>query len=155
VLARARVGDHLLPLAALHQSFPARADLAALAYAQSGRAVSLLEGKDAVPRMLKGLKEGRSLDDALALATGRRMWQLELDVERSIPLWRAWAVVGMETDLALAVAALVCAWAGVRARRRVRERMAVLEDDDSVAPRPWGAARNVALARWTVPRAPA
>ena len=152
VLARARVADAMLPLAALQRSFPARADLAALAYAQAGRAVSLLEAQDALPGVLAALREGRSVDDALFSTTGRRQWQLELDVERSIPLWRAWAVVGMETDLALASAALVCAWAGIRARRRVRQRMAALDDDLWTLPR-LGPPADVVLRRWTVPLA--
>lgn len=150
VLARARVADNLLPLAALEQGFPARADLAALAYAQAGRAVSLLEVDAALPRVLGALHDGSSVDDALFHTTGRRLWQLELDVERSIPLWRAWAVIGLETDLALAGAALVCAWAGIRARRRVRQRLAVLDDGDDVG---WSARPpvGVVLSRWTEP----
>ena len=130
VLARGRVADNLLPLSALEQTFPTRADLAALAYAQAGRAVSLLEAADALPRLLAALREGRSLDDALFFTVGRRLWQLELDVERSIPLWRAWAVLGSQTELALAAAALVCAWGGVRARRRVRQRIIAMTEPE-------------------------
>jgi hypothetical protein len=160
VLARARVADRLFPLAALTDGFPARADLAALAYAEAGRAVSLIQGADdeAMSRVLAGLAAGGTVDDALASATGRRTWQLDLDVERSIPLWRAWSIVGLETDAAYAAAALVCAWAGRRARRRIRERMAALDGLDGLdalhAPdlaRPWRLdPLEVGLRRWTV-----
>lgn len=155
VLARARVADRLVPLAALTDGFPRRADLAALAYAEAGRAVSLVEAErdGAVSLILARMRTGASVDDALAEVTGRRAWQLDVDVERSIPLWRAWAVVGLETDLALALGGLVCAWAGLRARRRLRARMVALDDAEVLAallplrlpP------RDVVLTRWTVP----
>lgn len=151
VLARARVADRMLPLAALADGFPGRADLAQLAYAQSGRAISLIEelGPEALPEVLAGISSGASLDDALFDATGRRTWQLERDVEHSIPLWRAWAVVGFETDLALAASALVCAWAGIRSRRRYRQRLMALDDDVPRAPERLPPL-DVVLARWTV-----
>lgn len=152
VLARARVGDRLIPFAALEESFPGRADQAALAYAQSGRAVSLLEGEGALPDVLAGIARGLSVDDALAETIGRRSWQLERDVARSIPLWRAWAVVGFETDLALGAAALVCVWAGLRARRRFRDGLARLEDAPATGSfRTSMPPLNVSLVRWTTP----
>lgn len=165
VLARARVADRLVPLAALADGFPGRSDLAALAYAESGRAVSLVEGTraGAVADVLRRVRDGADIDDALAGATGRRTWQLDVDVERSIPLWRAWAVVGLETDLALAVGAVVCAWAGLRARRRLRSRILALDDDASRDGSPDGRddgglrlpvrrlpPPDVVLSRWTV-----
>ncbi len=152
VLARARVADRMLPLAALEDGFPGRADLAQLAYAQSGRAVSLIEelGPEALPSLLAGIATGESVDEALFDATGRRTWQLELDVERSIPLWRAWAVVGFETDLALGAAGLMCAWAGIRSRRRYRQRLHALDDDERVPEERRAPPLDVVLARWTV-----
>jgi hypothetical protein len=158
ILARARVGERLFPLAALEEGFPARGDLASLAYAQAGRAVSLLEAgqEGAVAAVLARLRAGEPVDEALAQVAGRRTWQLDVDVERSIPLWRAWAIVGLETDLALGGAALVCALAGWRARRRLRERMRALDGDDAAGgARAWALlASDVVVLRWTVRGAP-
>lgn len=146
LLARARVADSLLPLAALADGFPADRGQAALAYAEAGRAVSLLEGErsGALGEVLAAIARGASVDEALGQVAGRRTWQLDLDVERSIPRWRAWAVLGRDLDLAFALAALVTAWAGLRARRQLRARLAAMPDD---RPRPILA--GLQLVRWT------
>lgn len=146
LLARARVADALLPLSALGDSFPADRARAALAYAEAGRAVSLLDGErpGALARVLAGLGRGEALDDALLAASGRRLWQLELEVERSIPRWRAWAVLARDFDAAFALAALVTAWAGLRARRQLRARLAAMPDE-----RPLPILAGLRLVRWT------
>jgi Peptidase MA superfamily len=157
-LAKARVGDRLFPLSALEASFPSRADLAQLAYAQSARAVAAIRergGPEAIPRLLGLLHGGASLDEALLGVTGRQLWQLDLDVERSIPTWRALAIVGLETDLAFAASSLVVAWAGFRARRRIRERLGALAEeelDEERAARRRAPPLGVVLARFRVPR---
>lgn len=146
VLARARVADSLMPLGALAEGFPHDRARAALAYAQAGRAVSLLEGtgSGALAAVLAAVAAGAEVDQALVSVTGRRTWQLDADVERSIPRWRAWAVVGREVDLALGLAALVTAWAGLRARRQLRARLAAMPTEPAAAP------LGLALVRWTV-----
>lgn len=146
LLARARIADALLPLAALGGGFPADRARASLAYAQSGRAVSLLEGEHpgALARVLAGLGRGQGVDEALLAASGRRLWQLELEVERSIPRWRAWAVLARDFDAAFALAALVTAWAGLRARRQLRARLAAMPDE-----RPPPLLTGLRLVRWT------
>jgi hypothetical protein len=156
-LATARLGNRLLPLSALEATFPGRSDLAQLAYAESARAVAVIldrGGPGAVGRVLAYLASGNDLDDALLSATGRRAWQLDVDVERSIPMWRAAAVLGLETDLAFAACAAVVAWAGWRARRRIRDRIAAMPDDDAVPGTPLLARLlsrdSVVLRRWTV-----
>lgn len=148
VLARARVGDSLIPLAALAEGFPHDQAHAALAYAEAGRAVSLLEGRrpDALASVLAAIAGGADVDHALWSVTGLWVWQLDGEVERSIPSWRAWAVVGREIDVALALAALVTAWAGLRARRQVRARLAAMPLEPAIAP------QGMALVRWTVQR---
>lgn len=146
VLARARVADALLPLSSLTDGFPADRGQAALAYAQAGRAVSLIEGArpQALAQVLAALGRGVAVDDALEQATGRRTWQLDHDVERSIPRWRAWAILARDFDLAFALAALVTAWAGLRARRQLRARLAAMPDDRPAPPPP-----GLQVVRWT------
>ena len=147
ILARARVADQLLPLGALADVFPADRSAAALAYAEAGRAVSLIEGDHpgALRAVLAGLARDAPVDDALTAATGRSTWQLDLEIERSIPRWRAVAVLGRDLDVTYARAALLTAWAGVRARRQVRLRLAAMPRDA-----PPATLADLRLVRWTV-----
>jgi len=145
LLAHARVADRFLPLAALEHGFPPGAADAALAYAEAGRAVSLLQGAagagDALPRLLARIAAGDAVDDALVAVAGRAGWQLDADVRRSLSGWAALAVVGVETDVAMAACAAVVAVVGVRARRRLRRRIEAMDDPNTAAP-------AVALARF-------
>lgn len=149
-LAHARLGDRFLPLVALTDGFPSRPADADLAYAQAGRAVSLLEGKgkDVVPDLLARVRAGDDVDDALRAVSGRATWQLDVDVRKSVTAWAAFATIGIETDFAMAGAGMVAAFAGLRARRRQRARLLALDDDE--LPRR-GPPQNVTVARWTVP----
>lgn len=150
VLAQARIADRFLPLAALEQGFPGGSADAALAYAQSGRAVSLMQDHDnAVPRLLAAVRAGATVDDALRQTVGRATWQLDLDVRRSVTLWAAIATVGIESDLAMAGCGVVVAVFGVRARRRQRSRLLAMDDDNPPLRRPAAAS----FTRWTVTRA--
>jgi len=150
VLAQARLADRFLPLAALEQGFPAGSADAALAYAQSGRAVSLMQDRDdAIPRLLAAVGAGASVDDALRQTIGRATWQLDIDVRRSVTLWAALATVGVESDLAMAGCGVVVAVFGVRARRRQRSRLLAMDDDNPPLRRPAAAS----FTRWTVTRA--
>ena len=145
VLAQARLADRFLPLAALEKGFPDGSADAGLAYAQAGRAVSLMQDhEDAIPRLLHLVRDGSPVDDALRQATGRATWQWDLDVRRSVSMWAALAATGVETDAAMAGCGVVVAIFGVKARRRQRRRM--LDMDDFVPIRP----AAVALTRWTV-----
>lgn len=146
VLAQARVADRFLPLAALADGFPAGSADAALAYAESGRAVSLLlERDDDVARLLARVRAGDTIDDALRIVTGRATWQVDLDMRRSVGLWAALATVGLETDLAMASCGIAVAVFGVGARRRQRARLDAMDNDD--APR---RPAEATVSRWTV-----
>jgi hypothetical protein len=129
-LAHARVGDRFLPLLALVDGFPPAAADAGLAYAEAGRAVSLLVGRtpDVLPRLLARIGAGHDVDDALVHVAGRATWQLDQDVRRSVSGWTALATVGIETDLAMAACAVVVVVVGVRARRRLRRRIESMDD---------------------------
>lgn len=150
VLAQARVADRFLPLSALVEGFPPGSADAALAYAEAGRAVSLLlEREDDVAHLLARVRAGHDVDDALRQVAGRATWQIDLDMRRSIGLWAAIATVGLETDLAMAGCGVAVAVFGVRARRRQRARLAAMDDDD-VPRRP---PPTATVSRWTVTRA--
>jgi hypothetical protein len=145
-LAHAHLGNHWLPLLALVDGFPPLSSDATLAYAIAGRAVRLMEdhgGPHAVARVLAQVHDGVPFDDALVDVTGRRTWQLDLDVQRSVTTWRALALLGRETDVAYGLASVLVVVGGARARRRVRERMVALGDLHD----PWPMAN---LTRWTV-----
>lgn len=147
ILARARLADRFLPLAALEAGFPAGAADAALAYAEAGRAVSLMQEDqpDRIAVLLAALRRGETVDDALRQAGGRATWQLDRDIKASVGVWAAIASVGVETDAAMALCGVAVAWFGVRMRRKMLARMAVMDDD--------GRRRQPATAsvfRWTV-----
>lgn len=148
VLARARVAGRHFPLAALERGFPPGAADAALAYAEAGRAVSLIEGASpgGIAAVLARIQQGDDVDAALVHVTGRAVWQLDRDVQESVSGFAAFAVLGAETDLAMAGCGVVLAVAGLRARRRNRARLLALDDDDP-ARRP---GPEAVLARWTV-----
>ena len=151
VLAQARVADRFLPLTALVDEFPAGSADAALAYAESGRAVSLLLTHDEdIAHLLARVRSGASIDDALRTVTGRATWQVDLDMRRSIGLWAALATVGLETDLAMAGCGVAVAVFGMRARRRQRARLAAMDDDET----PHATPLVATVSRWTVTRAP-
>jgi hypothetical protein len=136
LLAHARLADRFFPLASLVDGFPPHAADASLAYAESGRAVSLVAGKssDAIPRLLALLSTGLSVDDALSQVYGRASWQLDRDVQQSLSGWASLAVVGVETDFAMALCATVVAAYGFRARRRLRQRILAMDDGDEPQP---------------------
>jgi hypothetical protein len=136
VLARARLVGRHLPLRALVDGFPPGPTDAALAYATAGRAVALLDARgDGVLRdVLRRIGQGEDVDAALVAVVGRATWQLDQDVQRSLDGWTALATVGVETDLAMALCAGVVAFFGVRARRRIRARLAAMVDDEIPLP---------------------
>jgi hypothetical protein len=148
VLARAHVVGQHFPLAALERGFPPGKNDAALAYAEAGRAVSLIEGArpGAIAAVLARIRAGDDVDAALVAVTGRAAWQLDHDVQDSVTGFAAFAVLGAETDVAMAGCAVVVAVAGVRARRRTRARMRALDDDEPLPRR----TPDAVLRRWTV-----
>lgn len=145
-LARARVGGGLLPLEGLAVSFPAGEQAAALAYAESARALLVVEeraGPQGVARVLGRVATGEPFDDALHAETGLWTWQLGKAVERSVNPAYAWMTVLWQGDAALAGAGLLAVIAGVVARRRVRRRLDAYPDDEPT----W---EGLGVARWTV-----
>jgi hypothetical protein len=152
VLAQARLGDRFITLTALASSFPPGSADAALAYAQAGRAASLLFGRDDddIARFLGLIREGVDVDDALRTVCGRATWQIDIDVRRSVGLWAALATVGLESDLAMAGCGVIVAVYGVRARRRQRARLIAMDDGRA----PSWALSTAVVARWTVRRSP-
>lgn len=146
VLAHAKVSGRFLPLAALERGFPPGAADAALAYAEAGRSVSLIEGQraGAIADVLARLKAGDDVDTALRTVTGRAAWQLDQDVQDSVSRFAALAVVGVETEVAMGLCGIVVGVAGWRARRRIRERLAAMPGYDDVP--------SIPVFRWTVRR---
>lgn len=145
ILAHARVAGRHFPLSSLKAGFPPGAADAGLAYAEAGRAVAIIEGArpGAIAELLRCIGEGDDVEPALVRVTGRAVWQLDRDVTESVTAFAAFAVVGAETDVAMAGCGLVVAFAGVRARRRIRARLLAMaaHDDTLVSP---------TVVRWTV-----
>ena len=73
VLNQARAFKNLMGLDEIRHAFPSDKTAAALAYAESARAIAYLErthGKDVVKRLLARVQAGEAFDDALLLMTG-------------------------------------------------------------------------------------
>ncbi len=137
VLARAKIASRLFPLEGLESSFPAGDGDAAIAYAVSGRAISLLmqeHGRGAIADVLAGVRDGVPFDQALHAATSWRTFQLDAQVKRSVGTAAAWMTVFAQADLGMLLAGVLSAIAAVLVFRRRRRELSDMPDD--VAPRP-------------------
>jgi hypothetical protein len=133
-LSQAKLADRILPLSSYTQGFPADASDAAIAYASSGRAVSLLVPTPARwQQLFRELDSHKSFDDAVRAVSDRQVWQLSLDVQRSVSTWKSLLIVGFETDVLMGSCALVMVVGGIRTRRRFLQgmsRLRSIEDDE-------------------------
>jgi len=131
-LAVAHVAGRELPLAAIERGMPRDRGDAALGYAVAGRAVRIIEargGSDAIARVLAAAGGGAPFEDALVAVTGRQIWQLEVDVARSVTTWSAWATVLRGVDVWMPLAVLVAIVGAIGVRRRRKERLQHMDDD--------------------------
>jgi hypothetical protein len=142
----------------LDRAFPASAQGAALAYAQSADLVRFLRdhhGDDAMRSLIRAMAEGRGIDSALYIATQRTFDEVNVDwttsLQRRFPQW-GWTTVGPELASValggLAVAALVTA------RVRTRRRMQAMKEAEAVSAAAIGAwltTPDPSDGRWTVP----
>lgn len=148
VLAVARLGSTMIPLEGLDVAFPGDAGAAAIAYAVAGRALELLEdryGGDIVRRVLVHIRDGADFENALHAETGLWTYQLSGEVERSVAKWHAWFTLMHGLDFGMGFGGFLLIWAGVRARRRLRQRLADMPDEPL-----WDI--DASVVRWTVRR---
>jgi hypothetical protein len=150
-LSQAKVGSRLWPLSAIADGFPAGPSDAAVAYAVSGRAVELMFAKQPMSAFIASLASTQSFEASVAATTGRAVWQLSQDTERSVSTWRSLLVVGFETDILMGVCAILLAVSGIRARRRFLAGLQRLADDEERGSRAAGPL-DVQVVRWTVAR---
>jgi hypothetical protein len=138
-LAYAAAAGRLQPLHRLDRTFPAREDLAALAYAEAYDFVGFLRekhGPGGLERLLRGVAAGDSFDDAFRVAYGRSLGAVERDWQADVKrryLWWPLATSGTGLWMLLSLLAVV---AFVRRRRRQRERLARMEEEER-PPREW------------------
>jgi hypothetical protein len=125
-LSHAKLADRILPLSSYNHGFPADANDAAVAYASAGRAVSLLvPTTDRWSALFDSLQQ-QSFENTVQVVSGRQVWQLSVDVQRSVSTWRSLLVVGFETDVLMGGCAVALVVGGVRSRRRFQDGMARL-----------------------------
>ncbi|KMY67817.1 hypothetical protein AAU61_08080 [Desulfocarbo indianensis] len=122
------LSERLKPLSLLESRFPAGAEEASLAYAQSYYLVSYLinaYGPETLPRLLRELALGRELTAALRKSTGRSLAQVEADFHEAMTSrfsWLAllfaggtlWALVALGAGVALV-------WRRGRQKLRLRQ----------------------------------
>ncbi|MBU4275417.1 MAG: hypothetical protein KKC30_01610 [Proteobacteria bacterium] len=125
------LGMGLIPLSELAERFPAQAQQAALAYAQSYYLVSWLQnefGPQTVAKIIKGRSQGRPLTAALRQTTGLSLTALEERFSDDMHSRFSWIAV-LSTGGALWALVALGAMVGLVARRR-RQRAAVAHMDD-------------------------
>ncbi|MFH2124901.1 MAG: hypothetical protein ABIK12_00185 [Pseudomonadota bacterium] len=125
------LGMGLIPLSELEEKFPAQAQQAALAYAQSYYLISWLQnefGPQTVAKIIKGLSQGRPLTAALRQTTGLSLAVLEERFSDDMHSRFSWIAV-LGTGGALWALVALGAMVGLVARRR-RQRAAVAHMDD-------------------------
>jgi hypothetical protein len=138
-LGYAAAAGRLERLDLLERTFPAREDLAALAYAQAYDFVGYARekyGPAALERLLREIAAGEEFHDAFRVAYGRALKVVERDWQQDVKrryVWWPLATSGTGLWMILSVLAVV-AW--VRRRRRQKERLARMEEEER-PPRVW------------------
>ncbi|MCF8098418.1 MAG: hypothetical protein K9K65_11285 [Desulfarculaceae bacterium] len=125
------LGSGLIPLSDLAERFPAQAQQAALAYAQSYYLVTWLQnefGPRTLPDIIKGLSQNRPLTAALRQATGLSLAALEERFTGDMHSRFSWIAV-LGTGGALWALVALGAMVGLVVRRR-RQQAAVAHMDD-------------------------
>jgi hypothetical protein len=148
-LSQAKIASRLWPLSAIADGFPAGPTDAAVAYAVSGRAVELMFAERPMSAFFASLDDTQSFDESVAATTGRAVWQLSQDTEKSVSTWRSLLVVGFETDILMGVSAILLTVSGIRARRRFLAGLRRLADEDGAV---FPTGPPVEVIRWTVAR---
>lgn len=147
VLNRARAFSNLMGLDELRHAFPADKTLAAVAYAESARAISYLErthGGNIVARLLEKVRDGDAFDDALLELTGETPGTITREIENELRPFVAFLAAFWQVDLGLAFGGSFFFFAGFRARRKIREQIEAMDDDE---PPPYQL-DDVVTARW-------
>lgn len=151
VLNQARAFNNLFNLDELRHAFPADKNQAAIAYAESARAIAYLErthGGDIVARLLARVKAGEAFDDALLRLTGETPGTITQAVKDELRPLVAFLAAFWQVDLGLAFGGGFFFWAGLRARRRIRERIEAM-DDEPLPEDVFLNAQDLVVARWT------
>ena len=125
------LGMGLIPLTDLAERFPAQAQQAALAYAQSYYLVTWLQnefGPQTVAKIIRGLSQGRPLTAALRQTTGLSLATLEERFTDDMHSRFSWIAI-LSTGGALWALVALGAMVGLVLRRR-RQKTAVAHMDD-------------------------
>lgn len=133
-LARGAASGGLVSLEALERGFPDDPLRAELAYAEAADFVGHLEGTygpDALPTLVRASAGGATMRQAVRQATGRFLEDVERDWEARLggPAFRLAGLAG--GDWAWGVAAFALVGAGIARRRRFRQRLREMEEEEA------------------------
>lgn len=139
--------DTFIPLSWLTHSFPANADAARVAYAQSLSLVTYIineHGKDAFHRLIKNLREGVGPETALRRATGVELDTLERNWQSALREKYSWISVIASTTVLWGVITAIFFGAYLYKKKRTKAIEAIWEEEDSLsfASRPWSVVEN-------------
>jgi len=133
ILSRAALGGGLIPLSSLTRSWPRQPARARIAYAESRDFVLFVRhrhGDQAVVDLVRGLAEGRTVEEALFAATGFTLDEIQDTWQARLRRRYAWLPVlgGSGTFWGIAALLLVAGWA--RKRRAKRRKLAQMAQEE-------------------------
>mgnify|MGYP000713572091 CR=1 FL=1 len=135
LMTRGVLADRIKPLDGLAHRFPAEADEAALAYAQSFYMVSYIlntYGPEALPRILRELAQDRSLTAALYNVTGSSLVQVEAGFREAMTSRFSWLALLFAGSTLWALVALVAGVSLVWRRRQHKQKLKQMEIAESL-----------------------
>ncbi|MCP4499771.1 MAG: hypothetical protein GY822_07395 [Deltaproteobacteria bacterium] len=130
-LARAGAKDAIPKLSSLRNRFPRNAQNAQVAYAVSGEAVGLLRrgDDDNLARVLRKTRAGRPFLDVIYEELGETEAGLHAQIEQAHTPLKSFLNVLRPLDFGLALAGLLAALGGIRARRAIVEKLTSYPDE--------------------------
>jgi hypothetical protein len=139
VLSRGVLSKALIPLEKLTDSFPLDQHQAQLAYAQSFSFVSFIKneyGPEALPRLIKGIAHGLDAEEALQVATGLGLRNLERKWKKELKRRYSWIPIATSFFSLWFLASLLFLLGYWLKRRRAKRTLAEWEQEEARAEPP-------------------
>jgi len=134
-LVRAAAGGSLLPLAEITRRWPTSSRHAHLAYLQSVDFVAYLsrQGDGVLAQVIQEMSRGRTLETAVASATGRPLGEIEVSWRKRLTLWHAIIPLIGGPNAFWVLATILFMMAAWKRRGQKRAKLAVLEERERLA----------------------
>lgn len=133
VMAKGVLLNKLIPFADLNNRFPARAEDAGLAYAQSFYLISHIlknHGKKSIPKLIRAMVHAKDISGALHQTIGKGLFALETEFTESMESRFSWIAVLTATGALWVLISLVAAVGLVARRRRQLAQIKAMSDEE-------------------------